>query len=154
MNNHIVIEHALVEDAEEILALQKLAYQSEAAIVNDYTIPPLRQTLEEITAQFADNVFVKGVIDKKIIGSARAYQAQDTCFIGRVIVHPDSQNQGIGSQIMHAIENEFPEAQRFELFTGSKSERNLHFYQKLGYRIFKKEALNEKVELVFLEKLQ
>jgi hypothetical protein len=31
-------------DYEEILDLQKLAYQSEAIIFNDFTIPPLTQT--------------------------------------------------------------------------------------------------------------
>jgi hypothetical protein len=40
----MIIEQAGVEDAGEILRLQKLAYQSEARIYNDYTIPPLLQT--------------------------------------------------------------------------------------------------------------
>jgi hypothetical protein len=53
---------------------------------------------------------------------------------------------------MSAIEQRFPTAQRFELFTGTKSERNLYFYHKLGYRPFREEALNETVTLVYLEK--
>ena len=39
------IEQATIEDAQEILALQKLAYTSEAEIYNDFTILPLHQTL-------------------------------------------------------------------------------------------------------------
>jgi hypothetical protein len=39
----MMIEKAQFEDLAEILSLQKLAYQSEAAICNDYTIPPLVQ---------------------------------------------------------------------------------------------------------------
>ena len=46
------IEQAMIDDAQEILALQKLAYQSEAEIYNDFTIPPLHQTLDEIKAEF------------------------------------------------------------------------------------------------------
>lgn len=153
MNPSIHIEQADVHDAAEILALQKLAYQSEAAIWNDYTILPLTQTLEEITVQFVDHVFIKVLENTRIIGSARAYQdEQGTCFIGRLIVHPDRQNQGIGKQIMCAVEQQFPTAQRFELFTGTKSERNLYLYQKLGYQPFREEALNETVTLVYLEK--
>jgi N-acetylglutamate synthase-like GNAT family acetyltransferase len=149
----IQIRLADVTDAADILTLQKLAYQSEAAIWNDYTIPPLTQTLPEITAQFSDHVFIKVLGGDTIIGSVRAYQNdQSTCFIGRVIVHPDYQNRGIGTQIMHAIEEHFPTAQRFELFTGTKSERNLHFYQKLGYKPCRQEALNDNVTLVYLEK--
>ncbi len=146
------IEQASKDDAAEILALQKLAYQSEAAIWNDYTIPPLTQTLENLQAQFADHVILKAVDDGEMIGSVRAIQANDTCYIGRVIVHPDRQNRGIGSQLMAAIEAAFPAATRFELFTGQKSERNLYLYQKLGYRIFKEEPLNERVIIVYLEK--
>jgi hypothetical protein len=42
----MIIEEATVSDAEEILALQKLAYQSEAEIYNDFGISPLVQILE------------------------------------------------------------------------------------------------------------
>ena len=52
MELHITIERANIEDAKEILDLQKLTYQSEAENYNDYTIPPLTQTLEEIEADF------------------------------------------------------------------------------------------------------
>ena len=152
MSTHNISEASL-KDAQEILDLQKLAYQSEAAIWNDYSIPPLRQTLEEIRAQFADHLFLKAVDEAgRIVGSVRAFSDGETCLIGRLIVHPDSQNQGLGKKIMHALEQRFQNLQRFELFTGSKSERNLYFYQKLGYRIFKHEQLNDIVELVYLEK--
>jgi hypothetical protein len=53
---------------------------------------------------------------------------------------------------MQAIEEKFQDVPRFELFTGSKSERNLYLYQKLGYRIFKHEQLSDIAELVYLEK--
>lgn len=45
------IGKATVEDAVEILALQRLEYQSEAHIYGDWMLPPLIQTLEEILDQ-------------------------------------------------------------------------------------------------------
>ena len=48
----MIIKHAGVEDAAEILELQHLAYSSEARIYNDFTIAPLVQTAEEIEADF------------------------------------------------------------------------------------------------------
>lgn len=39
---------AVSEDAAAILALQKLAYQSEARLYDDYSLPPLTQTLPEM----------------------------------------------------------------------------------------------------------
>jgi N-acetylglutamate synthase-like GNAT family acetyltransferase len=152
MSTHNILEASL-EDAREILDLQKLAYQSEAAIWNDYSIPPLTQTLEEVCAQFRDHIFLKAIDENgRIIGSVRASHDTETCYIGKLIVHPDAQNRGLGTKIMQAIEKKFQDVQRFELFTGTKSERNLYVYQKLGYRIFKQKKLSETVELVYLEK--
>ena len=148
----MIIEPAQLEDAEEILALQKLAYLSEAEIHDDYTIPPLHQTLEEAEAEFKDQHVLKATVEGKIIGSVRAYMRAGTCFVGKLIVHPDVQNQGIGTQLMHEVEGCFPKAERYELFTGHKSERNLYLYQKLGYRPFKRRRINDKLTLVFLEK--
>ena len=148
----MLIEPAQPADAPQVLALQKLAYLSEAEISQDYTIPPLTQTLEEIEREFQTRTVLKVVLDGKIIGSVRAYLQEGTCYIGRLIVHPDFQNQGIGAKLLSAIEEHFAQARRYELFTGEKSERNLYFYQKWGYRIFRKEELTDKVTLVFLEK--
>ena len=46
------IREAEIHDLPSILALQKLAYQSEAELVGDYSIPPLTQTIEGITDDF------------------------------------------------------------------------------------------------------
>jgi GNAT superfamily N-acetyltransferase len=148
----MMITRAAAADAEEILALQKLAYQSEAAIYQDYSIPPLTQTLAEIKAELLSRYFLKAVSAGRIVGSVRAYIEQGTCCIGRLIVHPAYQNRGLGTKLMAEIEACFPEAQRYELFTGHRSARNLYLYQKLGYRPVRSEKGSEKLTMVFLEK--
>ncbi len=145
------INIAQKSDSQEILSLQKLAYQSEAAIYNDYEIPPLTQSMESIESQFDDHTFLKVVSDGKIVGSVRAKNDGDTCYIGRLIVHPDFQNQGIGTKLINEIEK-LHEADRYELFTGSKSERNLYLYKKLGYCEFCTEDQTDNVKIVFLKK--
>jgi phosphoribosylanthranilate isomerase len=147
-----LIQKAELEDMEEILALQKLAYQSEAELNNDFKIQPLTQTLDEIRAEFGQAIFLKIVQDGKIIGSVRAYEKDGTCYIGKVIVHPTCQNRGLGSQLLRAVESQF-NCRRFELFTSQRSERNLYLYKKFGYREFKQVAVNERVTMIFLEKL-
>jgi ribosomal protein S18 acetylase RimI-like enzyme len=146
------VEKATLSDAEEILSLQKLAYQSEAEIYNDFNIPPLVQTLEEIKKDFGIQFLLKAVMDEKIIASVRAHTKEGTCYIGRLIVHPDFQNQGIGTKLMVEIEKIFSTCQRFELFTGARSERNLYLYQKLGYKIFKTAKITDQTTIVYLEK--
>ncbi|MDM8530187.1 GNAT family N-acetyltransferase [Anaerolineales bacterium HSG25] len=144
---------ATVSDAKTILALQKLAYPYQAALYDDYEIPPLIETLSEMEATFQTNSFLKAVHDKTLIGSVRAYQEDNTCHIGRLIVHPDYQNQGIGTRLMAGIEDRFPTVKRFELFTGHKSMGNIHLYEKLGYVQFKDVPVHERLRLVYLEKI-
>jgi ribosomal protein S18 acetylase RimI-like enzyme len=149
---NISIVPAASNDAVEILALQKLAYQSEAKLYNDWTIPPLIQTLSQLIAEFDTMVFLKAIDSGQIIGSLRASFDGGTCCIGRVIVQPEYQRKGIGTQLMLRTETLFPNAERFKLYTGSKSFGNIGFYQKLGYSIFREEDLSPKVRLVFMEK--
>lgn len=149
----MIVEYAQVEDAQAILDLQKLAYQSEAALYDDYTIPPLTQTVESMRADFKRHTVLKVTEAGQIIGSVRGRIDGDTCHIGRLIVHPDYQGQGIGTRLMEEIERQFASAARFELFTGDRSERNLYLYQKLGYSIFREEQLTPNVRLVYLEKV-
>jgi ribosomal protein S18 acetylase RimI-like enzyme len=150
----MLIERASDADAEEILALQKLAYQSEAKLQNSFNIPPLTQTLEEIKDEFRSKMVLKAVFGGKIVGSVRAFQKDGVCYIGRLIVHPDFRDQGIGTKLMNKIESVFNVSKRFELFTGYKSVRNIRFYQKLGYRPFKTERIDENLTLMYLEKNQ
>jgi len=145
------IVKAVAHDLPAILALQKLAYQSEAELLGDYSIQPLTQTIEGITADFNSGIILKAVDDGEIIGSARVRSYEDTLFIGKLIVDPSRQNQGIGAALLSAAEKLYSAA-RFELFTSEKSEKNLYLYAKSGYKEFKREPLNENVDAVFLEK--
>ncbi|MBN2041802.1 MAG: GNAT family N-acetyltransferase [Spirochaetes bacterium] len=144
-----------INDSSTILDLQTLSYRQEAEIYNDYTIPPLTQTLDEIKNDFNDNIILKAVIDDTIVGSVRAYVKDYTCYIGRLIVHPDHQNKSIGTGLMKKIEKYFTVQgiKTFELFTGEKSEKNLYLYRKLGYEIFKEEKMNDNVNIVSLHKI-
>ncbi len=148
----MIIEQASLEDAPAVLALQKIAYRSEAELYGDYAIPPLTQTLEEMEADLDHQLVLKASIEGRIVGSVRGYTEGGTCFIGRLIVHPATQNRGIGTQLMEAIETRFGRAERFELFTGHKSARNLQFYEKRGYEEFRREGITENLTLVYLEK--
>src|SRR5208282_1318365 len=145
------IKTAIIEDAETILALQRLAYQSEAANY-DFTIRPLTETLEDIRDRFHDRRFLKAIEDAQIVGSVRAFQDEGACHVERLVVHPDYQRRGIGMALLNMIETCFPSANRFELFAGQKSESNIRLYERAGYRAVRQERVNEKVSFVVMEK--
>jgi ribosomal protein S18 acetylase RimI-like enzyme len=148
----IIIEKATAKDAEDILKLQKLAYISEAEIYNDFSIPPLAQTLPEVLDDFENYTILKAVSGGVIIGSVRGQITGDSVYIGRLMVHPDFQNNGLGTRLMLAIEADFPQATTFTLGTGHRSERNLYLYHKLGYKEVNSEPVNDKLTMVHMEK--
>jgi ribosomal protein S18 acetylase RimI-like enzyme len=147
-----MVELARVEDAADILELQKLAYQSEARLYDDWTLPPLIQTLESLRQEFTTKVVLKAMEAGRLIGSVRAHMSDDACQIARLIVHPELQGRGVGTALMRHIESRFSNASVFELFTGSRSEGNLRFYEKLGFRKVREQTLTTAVTLVFMEK--
>ena len=130
--------------------LQYLAYQSEAKLCGNPNIPPLMQTRKEIESEFDKGIFLKATEQKgSIIASVRAYSDQDTLFIGKLIVHPDAQGQGIGTKLLQEIERMCPH-KRYELFTSTKSKRNIRLYERLGYIPFKEQDKGDNLRFIYL----
>jgi ribosomal protein S18 acetylase RimI-like enzyme len=146
------ISRARLDDLQEILAIQRLAYRQEAKLYDDYQIPPLTETLEDLKDKFASHTFLKATADGKIIGTVRVLQEGNTCHVGRLAVHPDFQNRGVAAKLLMEVERTFPACGRFELFTGDRSVRSIRLYEKLGYKRFKTERPANNVNLVYLEK--
>jgi ribosomal protein S18 acetylase RimI-like enzyme len=147
------IARATESDLPAILALQKLAFLTEAELYGDCAIPPLTQTLENMTEELGRAVFLKAVENGgEIVGSVRATATAGTCHIARLVVHPAHRKRGIGSALMRAIEACFPQAARFELFTGDRSVDNQRLYRALGYSEFKRGHLAGAVWAVFMQK--
>ncbi|HEY4342527.1 MAG TPA: GNAT family N-acetyltransferase [Steroidobacteraceae bacterium] len=147
-----LIVPAELDDASAILELQRQAYQAEALLYNDWSIPPLTQSLAQLMDEFQDSVVLKAVSGTSLLGSVRGRAADGVAHIGRLIVAPAAQRRGIGTALLRGIESAFPHVQRFELFTGSKSEGNIRLYRTHGYAISHERALSPSVTLVYMSK--
>ena len=139
-------------DAPEILGLQKTAGQCEAEIYNNENLPALQQMLGELQSDFDRLTFIKAVINGKIIGSVRGHVSGDTAYVNGIVVHPYYQHHEIGRHLVEEIEKAFPNAKRFESFTGRPNERGLHLLDKLGYKEFKTEPFTPVITWVYLQK--
>ena len=139
-------------DAAPILALQRRAYEAEARLYDDWTIPPLTQSPASLLAEIESTTVLKACLGEAIVGSVRARLAGQTCLVGRLFVEPQRQRQGIGSALLAAIEAAFAPAEVFELFTGSRSVRNIALYRRHGYEIVATKQLSDQVSIVVLRK--
>jgi ech hydrogenase subunit C len=150
--DQILYLRAEKSDAPGILDLQKTAGQCEAEIYNDENLPALQQTLEELQNDFDRAIYIKAVINDKIIGSVRGQANKDTAYVSGVVVHPYYQRHDIGRQLVEEIEKAFPNAKRFEAFTGRPNVRALHLLGRAGYQEFTTEPFTPAITWVYLQK--
>lgn len=146
------IEKANLEDLDEILRLQYLAYQSEAALFGNKDIPPLKQKIDEVTEEYEQGLILK-MIDENdvIIGSVRAKEVDGTVYIGKLMVHPNHRCKGHGRRLLMEIERSYP-GKRYELFTSTRSKDNIRLYKDNGYREFDQRIVKDDLIFVYMEK--
>ncbi|MFE4536053.1 GNAT family N-acetyltransferase [Streptomyces scopuliridis] len=156
MGMSVTISAASAQDAEQILKLQYLCYQNEAELYGDYTIEPLTQTLDDLRAELAQGHGLVARLGDEVVASVRgSVDATGTARIAKLIVHPRMRRHGLGGRLLDAIETHFagqPAAQRFQLFTGHRSEGNLRLYRSRGYAPVSTEQAGPRLRLVTLEK--
>ncbi len=148
----MTIAPALLADLPAILALQRLAYQSEARLLGDDNIPPLRQTLDDLEREFRTGTILKLTDDNgTILGSVRGHIQGEVFHIGKLMVYPSHQGKGYGTQLLAAMEQASGMAQ-FELFTSDKSARNIRLYERAGYVWVREERVSDRLTFVYLQK--
>lgn len=150
----ITIERAGVADAGELLTVQRAAYLTEAQLYGDPFIQPLVESLDQLrTLLDGETIILKATRDGRLVGSVRATVQEQTCLIGRLVVVPDLQGEGIGTRLMEAVEAEVAgSVTSLVLFTGHLSAGNLKLYKRLGYAEYRRERVSDQLVLVHLRK--
>ncbi|MEU2118263.1 GNAT family N-acetyltransferase [Streptomyces sp. NPDC016459] len=164
MGLSVTISAADARDAEHILKLQYLCYQSEAELYGDWSIEPLTQSLDELRAELDEGYGLVARLGDEVVASVRARLDEDgTVRIAKLIVHPRMRRHGLGGRLLDGIERRFaggadaaaqpePSAKRFQLFTGHRSEGNLRLYRRKGYAQVATREVGPRLTLVTLEK--
>ena len=131
-------------DAGEVLTLQRAAYVGEAMIYDQF-LPPLYETLDEVTQVLTSDVDVLGIRDAgRLIGTVRIKPDGE---IARLAVAPDRQHEGLGTRLLEAA----IERGGTWLFTGDRSEANLRLYRRHGFEETHREPVPGH-ELVYLRR--
>lgn len=147
------------EKAGELLTLQRAAYVSEAQAHDDLGLPPLTQSLPELASELsAPDVITIGLRSesRRLVAAVRLHLASDdphVAELGRLIVAPDLQGQGLGSRLLQLAESYVPVAvTELKLFTGEHSTGNLRLYDRFGYRETQRTPTSAGYALVHLTK--
>lgn len=150
----VVIRGIRPADAGEVLTLQRAAFVQEALIYGTPHLPPLTQSFDELHAELADNHGRVALDGPRLIGAVRARLDGALLLIGRLVVAPDRQGEGLGSMLLAAVERAGADAgaTAAELFTGSLSEANLRLYRREGYVETERVPGDDGIEQVFLRK--
>lgn len=143
-----------VDDAGEVLTLQRAAFVQEALIYNAVDMPPLTQTLDEVRGELEENLGCVALDGERMVGCVRARIDGDLLLIGRIAIAPDQQGAGLGTALLSAVEERGREAgaTTAELFTGSLSEANLRLYEREGYEESERVPGDDGTAQVFLRK--
>lgn len=148
---HFVFGKAQREELGAILDLQKRAFRETAERNHDFTIQPLTQILEELEAEFERGIILAGREGPTLVASVRGYSDEGTVYVQKLMVDPDYQNRGLGKRMLTLLEEAFPDATRFELFTSVNDHKNRHIYEHFGYVPIRYESKGN-VDFVFMEK--
>ena len=94
MSTEYKITRASEEDLQEILDLQHLAYQSEAALFGRKDIQPLTETLDERIEEYKAGAVLKMTDENgKIIGSVRGKEAEGNLYMRKLMADADEQRK-------------------------------------------------------------
>lgn len=78
--------------------------------------------------------YYKVLVGDQIVGGLIVFRKGPREYeLGRIFVDPDYQNQGVGTDVMEFLWEEYPLAKRWTLDTPAWNRRTRHFYKKVGF---------------------
>ena len=124
---------AVAEDHEIIIAIAHKAYEKYIKRMGKEPAPmrPIIQK-EDVVFICEDN--------KHVIAFAILVKINDQIILDSIAVDPSHQKKGIGNNFIKFIEEYLMEQKvnKYQLYTNEKMFENIDWYQKIGFKIFKK----------------
>jgi ribosomal protein S18 acetylase RimI-like enzyme len=127
---------ATCEDAQQLTEVQIKTFDDDARKFFDKPIggPSGYDSVKWQLDMMQSGIYYK-ILDKDMIigGMVISRLKPGQYKLRRLYVDPDYQDKGVGTKAISFMENEFPDAQTWNLDTPVVATRNHHFYEKLGY---------------------
>ena len=146
------IELATIQDVPALLDLQRKAFGPLCAELDWKDAPILTESLEQAYEEFSRCTTLKVQNNKGvIIGSVNGNVTDGSLYIGRLMVLPEYQQQGIGKQLFREIQSRLPH-RRAWLCTCKQVRPPYEFYLREGFKPYKIEEVGPGLTWAYLEK--
>ena len=118
--------------AEQLHAMQMLAYAQEAQLLGAVHFPPLERTVEEVRSSTEE--FLAAFIGEAMVGAVSVWPDQEGMGlnIASLVVAPQFQRQGIGRRLMVTVLAAHG-GREFTVQTGAKNIPALALYAQAGF---------------------
>ena len=140
------------EDLPELLELQRKAYAHDFAGRDWHDDSPLEETLEHLAEEFRRcTIYKVQNAEGEIIGSIRGSVSHGSLWMGRLMVHPHYQGQGIAKFMIAQMQQSVPHVREW-FWVCLQVTRLYNFYLRQGFRPTR--ILNENPNLtwIYMEK--
>ncbi|MFX0067294.1 MAG: GNAT family N-acetyltransferase [Candidatus Hermodarchaeota archaeon] len=127
---------AKITDVESLTHISKITFDDDSQKhgLGDEGGPPGYDSIEWHRHLMTEGQYYKIVHHNQIIGGVNLFlKAENHLEVGPIYIHPDYQNQGLGTMVFNSLEALFPQITKWTLNTPSWAHRNHHFYKKVGY---------------------
>lgn len=119
------------ETLEQLWYLQQNAYRSEADLLGFDRIPPLMDTIDDLGQ--CKEIFFSWWDDAELVGAiSHEVPEPDVIDIYRLMVHPRSFRQGIGSRLLEHV-LQIPGFAIHRIATGARNTPALRLYERVGH---------------------
>jgi ribosomal protein S18 acetylase RimI-like enzyme len=128
------------QDALVLASISKRAFDSDVEVGGTQPGGPPGYQSQNYHAKMAAQKHLYTFYDNGlIVGGAILFKDGTNLYIGRIFIAPEHFRKGLGTKLMEMIENLYPDVTSFTLDTPLWNIRTNSFYQKLGYKIEKKD---------------
>ena len=148
----MIIELATIQDVPALLDLQRKAFGPLCEELEWEDAPVLTESLEHAYEEFARCTTLKVQNDEGlIIGSVNGKVTDGSLYIGRLMVLPEYQQQGIGKLLFREIQSRLPHRHAW-LCTCQQVRHPYEFYLREGFKLYKSEEVGPGLTWAYLEK--
>jgi ribosomal protein S18 acetylase RimI-like enzyme len=147
------VDHRARLTAQQLHAVQMVAYAQEAKLLGAIYFPPLERTVDEVQA--TDEVFLAAFMGQELVGAVSVWPDPEGMGmnIGSLVVAPKFQRQGIGTALLTSV-LAIHGSKEMTVQTGAKNLPALSLYARSGFIEFRRWFVGrEPLELVKLHRL-